>query len=82
MKITREFLEKLPKTDLHVHLDGSLRISTIFDLAKKQNVELPAKTEEELKKELTNSQLMLFHKLVSNTQGIRYNVKRKAFEVE
>jgi adenosine deaminase len=49
MKITREFLEKLPKTDLHVHLDGSLRISTIFDLAKKQNVELPAKTEEELK---------------------------------
>ena len=50
MKITREFLEKLPKTDLHVHLDGSLRISTIFDLAKEQNVELPAKTEEELKK--------------------------------
>ncbi|MDO9576556.1 MAG: adenosine deaminase [Candidatus Cloacimonadales bacterium] len=50
MKLTREFIEKLPKTDLHVHLDGSLRMSTIFDLAKQQNVLLPAKNEEELHK--------------------------------
>ena len=50
MKLTREFIEKLPKTDLHVHLDGSLRMSTIFDLAKQQNVQLPAKNEEELHK--------------------------------
>jgi adenosine deaminase len=28
----REFFKKLPKTDLHVHLDGSLRISTILNL--------------------------------------------------
>jgi len=48
MNINREFVEKLPKTDLHVHLDGSLRISTIFDLAKKQNVKLPVKTEDKL----------------------------------
>ncbi len=48
MKLTREFIEKLPKTDLHVHLDGSLRVSTIFDLAKKQKVKLPVETEEEL----------------------------------
>ena len=50
MKLKREFIEKLPKTDLHVHLDGSIRISTIFDLAKKQKVKLPADTEEKLKK--------------------------------
>ena len=50
MKLKREFIEKLPKTDLHVHLDGSIRISTIFDLAKKQKVKLPADTEKELKK--------------------------------
>ncbi|HOQ81079.1 MAG TPA: adenosine deaminase, partial [Candidatus Cloacimonadota bacterium] len=50
MSLKRSFIHKLPKTDLHLHLDGSLRMSTIFDLAKKQNVELPAKTEEELKK--------------------------------
>ncbi len=36
----REFFRKLPKTDLHVHLDGSLRLETIFDLAVKQKVDL------------------------------------------
>ncbi len=53
MKIDREFIKKLPKADLHVHLDGSLRLSTIFELAKRQKVDLPAKTEEELKKIVT-----------------------------
>ncbi len=41
MEIPLDLIEKLPKTDLHVHLDGSLRIPTLIDLAKKQNVELP-----------------------------------------
>jgi len=39
---TLEFLRRLPKTDLHVHLDGSLRLETIIDLAQKQGIELPA----------------------------------------
>jgi adenosine deaminase len=43
--LTREFVQKLPKVDLHVHLDGSLRIPTLFDLAEKQGVELPAPDE-------------------------------------
>ena len=50
MKLKREFIEKLPKTDLHVHLDGSLRISTIIELARNQNVALPADNENDLKK--------------------------------
>ncbi len=37
--------EALPKTDLHVHLDGSLRLSTILELADKGGIELPADTE-------------------------------------
>jgi adenosine deaminase len=54
MEITRDFLHEMPKTDLHVHLDGSVRLSTILDLAEKQGVELPngASTEEELAEEL------------------------------
>jgi len=40
--ISLELIEKLPKTDLHVHLDGSLRLSTILDLAEKNKIELPA----------------------------------------
>jgi adenosine deaminase len=39
--IPLELIEKLPKTDLHVHLDGSLRLETILDLADRQHVELP-----------------------------------------
>jgi adenosine deaminase len=42
------FFERLPKTDLHVHLDGSLRIETIQELAKEQGVRLPADTREGL----------------------------------
>ncbi len=37
-----EFFQQLPKTDLHVHLDGSLRLETIIDLARKNDVELPS----------------------------------------
>ena len=44
-KLTREFLEKIPKTDLHLHLDGSLRLSTLIELAKTAKVPLPSETE-------------------------------------
>ncbi|HEX6838763.1 MAG TPA: adenosine deaminase [Polyangia bacterium] len=40
--LTLDFIERLPKTDLHCHLDGSLRVTTILDLAQKQKVKLPA----------------------------------------
>jgi len=50
--VTRELLLALPKTDLHCHLDGSLRISTMFDLAQQQEVQLPATTPEGLAKAL------------------------------
>jgi adenosine deaminase len=43
MEITRELLERLPKADLHVHLDGSLRPSTMIDLAADAGVELPVR---------------------------------------
>ena len=34
--------QRLPKTDLHVHLDGSMRLSTVLELARDQGVELPS----------------------------------------
>jgi len=40
-----EVFRALPKTDLHVHLDGSLRLGTILELADQQGVELPASDE-------------------------------------
>jgi adenosine deaminase len=48
--VTRELLLTLPKTDLHCHLDGSLRLGTILDLAARQRVKLPADDEAGLAK--------------------------------
>ncbi len=47
--ISTEFLKELPKTDLHVHLDGSIRIPTLIDLAQEYNVQLPSYTESGLR---------------------------------
>jgi adenosine deaminase len=56
--IPLELIEKLPKTDLHVHLDGSLRLSTILDMADKQRVDLgvPARDEDGLRKAMNLGQ--------------------------
>jgi len=40
------FITAIPKTDLHVHLDGSLRLGTLIELAKECQVPLPSFTEE------------------------------------
>ena len=49
MKLTKELIKKLPKADLHVHLDGSLRVPTLIELAKKKKITLPSYTEEGLR---------------------------------
>lgn len=49
MHISEEFIRRIPKTDLHLHLDGSLRIPTLIELAKKNGVKLPSYEEEGLK---------------------------------
>ena len=36
MKILSDVLRKLPKVDIHCHLDGSARVETIFDIMKKK----------------------------------------------
>lgn len=39
----------LPFIDLHRHLDGSVRLETIIDLARQNNIELPGKTVDEIR---------------------------------
>ena len=46
--ITKEYLHKLPKTDLHLHLDGSIRLGTLIELAAAAKVGLPSATEQGL----------------------------------
>src|SRR5436190_7737023 len=40
---------RLPLIDLHRHIDGNVRLTTILDLGKQHGVKLPATTLEELR---------------------------------
>lgn len=51
-EVTYALIEALPKTDLHCHLDGSLRLQTILELAEKDGVVLPARDVEGLRRAL------------------------------
>lgn len=44
--LTDDLIRALPKADLHVHLDGSLRVSTLIELARERGVSLPSTTVE------------------------------------
>ena len=46
--VSRELIAKLPKSDLHVHLDGSMRIETLIELGKQHRVALPSASPEGL----------------------------------
>jgi adenosine deaminase len=42
---TRRLIEAMPKAELHLHLDGSLRVSTALELAASRGVNAPRTTE-------------------------------------
>lgn len=48
--LTRELVGRLPKAELHVHLDGSLRPGTMIDLARGAGVSLPSGDTETLRR--------------------------------
>lgn len=43
-----EFIEKLPKVELHMHIEGSMMPATLLQLADKNKVKLPYQTLEEV----------------------------------
>jgi len=43
VRLTQRVLQRLPKTDIHCHLDGCLRPATMLELAEAQGVRLPTK---------------------------------------
>ncbi len=84
---SKDFLLKIPKSDLHLHLDGSLRIKTLIELAKKDNVKLPYYTEEELRKNVFKKR---YKNLSEYLKGFVYttavmqkkeNIERIAYEL-
>ena len=47
--LTKEIIQKMPKADLHFHLDGSMRVGSILEMAEQQKIKLPSHDHDELK---------------------------------
>ncbi len=86
-KITEQFIQKIPKTDLHLHLDGSLRLSSLIDMAKSEDVKLPSYDEDGLNELVFKTR---YANLAEYLGGFAYtvgvlqsieNLERAAFEL-
>lgn len=68
---SQALLQAIPKSDLHVHLDGSLRPATLIELAREQGVPLPSYSEAGLMELVFKEQ---YQDLVEYLQGFAYTV--------
>jgi len=80
-------IRRLPKTDLHVHLDGSLRLPTLIELARGHNLSLPSETPEGLEELVFRRR---YRNLNEYLEGFKYtaavlqdaeSLERAAFEL-
>ncbi len=53
MKFTPDLIKRLPKAELHCHLDGSIRLDTLLNLALEQSIELPSNDKKMLESIIT-----------------------------
>lgn len=44
-----EFVQKLPKAELHLHIEGSFEPELMFEIAKRNNIEIPFNSVEDVK---------------------------------
>ena len=81
-------INKLPKIELHCHLDGSVRVDTIIDIAKKENIKLELYEKCDFEKLVQvpndctslNEYLKRFD-LANKVMQSRENIKRVTFEL-
>jgi adenosine deaminase len=66
-----DVIRRLPKTDLHVHLDGSLRVPSLIEMAKERKVALPSESEAGLRERVFRPS---YRNLQEYLEGFRYTV--------
>ena len=72
-----EFIKKVPKTELHLHIEGTLEPNHMFEMAKKNNIKIPFASIEEVKAAYKFSNLESFLKIYY--QGSKVLVKEEDF---
>lgn len=66
----KEFIEKLPKAELHLHIEGSLEPELMFELAQRNNINLKFKSVEEVRKAYEFSNLQDFLDIYYEGAGV------------
>ena len=56
----KEFIQALPKIELHLHIEGTLEPGLLFELAQRNNVSIPFKSETEVRDAYEFSDLQSF----------------------
>ena len=70
-----EFIKKSPKAELHLHIEGTLEPELMFSLAKRNNVEIPFKNIDDVKKAYNFSNLDSFLKIYYEGAKVLINEK-------
>ncbi|WP_024953712.1 adenosine deaminase [Sulfurospirillum arcachonense] len=56
----KKYIQKLPKAELHLHIEGTFEPELMFKLAKKNNISIPYKNVEEVRKAYNFTSLQSF----------------------
>ncbi len=72
-----EFIKKVPKTELHLHIEGTLEPNQMFELAKRNNISIPFQNIQEVKAAYSFSNLESFLKIYY--EGAKVLIKEKDF---
>ncbi|MGH7816742.1 MAG: adenosine deaminase [Candidatus Binatia bacterium] len=71
------FIERLPKAELHIHIEGSLEPELMFELAERNGLRLPFKSVDEVRKAYEFVDLQSFLQIYY--QGVRVLVNERDF---
>jgi len=72
-----EFIKKSPKAELHLHIEGTLEANLMFELAKRNNVQIPFNSIEEVQSAYSFNSLESFLNIFY--QGSKVLIKEKDF---